>query len=85
MVDLKMPAGTAFDPNRAEYCISAMFDAAGKTGCNLLELQHALKSMKAVVDAELEVRMGNAGSATAPKTSSDSKSPDRLYAGSGSV
>lgn len=53
-----------FDPNRAEYCISAMFDAAGKTGCNLLELQHALKSMKAAVDAELEVRMENAGRKT---------------------
>lgn len=61
MSDLKIPAGTTFDSNRAEYCISVMFDAAGKTGCNLLELQHALKSMKAVVDAELEVRLEDAG------------------------
>ena len=36
MSDLKIPAGTTFDSNRAEYCISVMFDAAGKTGCNLL-------------------------------------------------
>lgn len=45
MVDLKMPAGTAFDPNRAEYCISAMFDAAGKTGC-----QPARAAARAQVD-----------------------------------
>lgn len=59
MSDLTMPTGRTFDPNRAEYCLSMMFDAAGKTGCNLLELQHALKSAKAVVDAELEVRVEN--------------------------
>lgn len=64
MSETKIPTGSTFDPNRAEYCISAMSDAAGKTGCNLLELQHALKSMKAVVDAELEVRMENAGRKT---------------------
>lgn len=85
MDEIKIPAGVTFDPNMVQYCLTVLFDEAAKTGCNLLELQHALKSAKAVVDAELEARLENAGSATAPKTASDSMSPDHLYAGSDSV
>ena len=67
MDDIKIPTGSAFDPNRVQYCITVLFDEAAKTGCNLLELQHALRSAKAVVDAELEVRLENARSAGKPR------------------
>mgnify|MGYP006912487809 CR=1 FL=1 len=67
MSKTKIPTGSTFDPNRVQYCITVMSDEAAKTGCNLLELQHALKSMKAVVDSELEVRLGNARNGGKPR------------------
>ena len=67
MDEIKIPTGVTFDPNMVQYCLTVLFDEATKTGCNLLELQHALKSAKAVVDAELEVRLESARNAGRPQ------------------
>lgn len=67
MDEIKIPTGVTFDPNMVQYCLTVLFDEAAKTGCNLLELQHALKSAKAVVDAELEVRLESARNAGRPQ------------------